>query len=169
MEKTLQILNKLKEKGLVDDYAIGGGIATIFYTEPVFTYDLDVFVIIKAESAGKIISFAPIYSYLKAKGCTWKGEHIVIEGMPVQFIPAGSDLEKEAIENAKDITYDEVKTKVLLAEYLIAIALKVGRRKDFEKVVRLVEQAKIDKDVLKKILQKHHLMDKFEKCKEKLK
>ena len=141
MKKALEILNKIKEKGLVEDYAIGGGIATIFYTEPVFTYDLDVFVIVKHESSSKIISFAPIYSYLESKGYSWKGEHIVIEGMPVQFIPAAGELEQDAVKNGTIITYNGIKTKVLPPEYLIAIALKVGRGKDFEKIGRLIGQA----------------------------
>mgnify|MGYP001608978377 CR=1 FL=1 len=169
MKKALEVVIKLKEKGLIDDYAIGGGIASIFYTEPVFTYDLDIFVIVKLEREGKIISFAPIYDYLKAHGYHWKGEHIIIEGMPVQFIPAGGDLEQDAVGNAKDISYSGVRTKVLRAEYLIALALKVGRRKDFEKVGRLIDQAKIDKNSLEKILKKHHLWEKFREWKEKLK
>jgi len=167
MKRILEILNELKEKGLVENFAVGGGIATIFYTEPVFTYDLDVFIIVEPGSHKKIISLAPIYDYIKSKGYTWKGEHIVIEDMPVQFIPVGSDLEREAIENASCVTYSDVKTKVISAEYLIAIALKVGRAKDFEKVARLVEQAKIDTGILKKILKKYRLSDKFKKWKEK--
>ncbi len=58
MKKILEILNELKKKGLVEDYAIGGGVATIFYTEPVFTYDLDAFIIVKPEPKRKIISLA---------------------------------------------------------------------------------------------------------------
>ena len=167
MKKTIEVLNSLKDKKLIDDYAIGGGIATIFYTEPVFTYDLDIFVIVKSGPNEKIISLAPIYDYLTSKGYPWKGEHILIEGFPVQFIPASAGIEKEAVENAKDVVYSGIKTKVLSAEYLIALALKVGRRKDFEKVTRLFDQAKIDKPVLEKILKKHNLLDKFKKWKEK--
>lgn len=167
MKKTIEVLNSLKDKALIDGYAIGGGVATIFYTEPVFTYDLDVFVIVKSEPNEKIISLAPIYDYLTSKGYSWKGEHIVIEDLPVQFIPGESGIEREAVENAKDVTYGGVKTKIISAEYLIAIALKVGRRKDFEKVTRLFDQTKIDKSTLEKILKKHGLLDKFKKWKEK--
>jgi predicted nucleotidyltransferase len=167
VKKTLEVLNGLKDKALIDDYAIGGGVATIFYTEPVFTYDLDVFVIVKPELDRKIISLVPIYDYLSGKGCVWKGEHILIEGFPVQFIPASAGVEKEAIEHAKKVAYSGVETKVLSAEYLIAIALKVGRRKDFEKVTRLFDQSKVDKIALKKVLEKHHLLDRFKKWKEK--
>lgn len=169
MKETIEVLNELKEKGLVEGYAIGGGIATIFYTEPVFTYDLDVFVIVKPESQGKILSLVPIYDYLESKGYSWKGEHIVIEGMPVQFIPADSGLEYDAVENAKDVTYSGIKARLLRAEYLIAIALKVGRRKDFEKIGRLTDQAKIDKNILKELLAKHHLLEKFERWKKESK
>src|SRR3989338_10394075 len=124
MKETLEILNNLKDRALIDEYAIGGGIATIFYTEPSFTYDLDIFVIVKTEPGAKIISLAPVYDYLTSKGYSWKGEHIIIEGLPVQFIPVGSGIERDAIDNAKNITYGGVKTKILSAEYLIAIALK---------------------------------------------
>jgi hypothetical protein len=34
MRKTLEIINELKQKGFITDYAIGGGIATLFYIEP---------------------------------------------------------------------------------------------------------------------------------------
>lgn len=167
MKKTLEVLNGLKDKVLIDDYAIGGGVASIFYTEPVFTYDLDVFVIVKQELERKIISLVPIYDYLTSKGYVWKGEHILIEDFPVQFIPATAGVEKEAVENAKNVAYSGVGTKVLSAEYLIAIALKVGRRKDFEKVTRLFDQSKVDKSALKQILTKHRLLDRFKKWKEK--
>lgn len=169
MRETLEVLNSLKDRALIDDYAVGGGIATIFYTEPVFTYDLDVFVIVKSGLVGKIISLTPIYDYLTSKGYPWKGEHIIIESLPVQFIPVESGIEREAVDNAKEITYSGVKTKILSAEYLIAIALKAGRRKDFDKIGRLVEQAKIDKKILESILKKHHLLGKFKEWEGELK
>lgn len=165
MKRTVEVINELKENGLIEDYAIGGGIAAIFYTEPVFTYDLDVFLIVKQKPTEKIISFASIYSYLEDKGYSWKGEHIVVEEMPVQFIPAAEGLEKESVESAKDTTYEGVKIKVLTAEHLIALSLKAGRRKDFEKIGRLIEQAKIDKKVLEKILKRHGLYEKFKSWK----
>jgi len=44
MERTLKVLNELERSGIIETYAIGGGIAAIFYIEPVLTYHLDVFV-----------------------------------------------------------------------------------------------------------------------------
>ena len=68
MKKTLAILNKLKEGGLIDGYAIGGGIAVLFYVEPVFTSDLDIFCLIPAAKGKTIVSLSPIYDFLKKKG-----------------------------------------------------------------------------------------------------
>ena len=104
-----------------------------------------------------------VYDYLTSKGGSWKGEHILVEGFPVQFIPAGTGVEREAVENAREVAYSGIVTKVLSAEYLIAIALKAGRRKDFEKITRLFDQSKIDKSALEKILKKHSLLAKFKK------
>ena len=157
MEKTLQVINKLKEKKIIEDYAIGGGIGAIFYIEPILTYDLDVFILLSPRlKKGNLILLSPIYNYLKRKNYQFKGEHIIIEGIPVQFIPTNG-LEEEAIKNAKEINYQGVKTKIIRPEYLIAFFLKAGRRKDKEKVNMLIEQAKIDKGKLKKILEKYKL------------
>ena len=89
-------------------------------------------------------------------------KHMIIEGIPVQFIPANG-LEVEAIKTAKEIKYRGVKTKVLRAEYLIALFLKSGRRKDKEKVNMLLEQTKIDKKKLKKILSQKELFKEKER------
>ena len=40
----LRALNDLKASGVVRDYAIGGAMGVVFWTEPMVTYDLDVFV-----------------------------------------------------------------------------------------------------------------------------
>ena len=38
----LRALNRIKAEGVVDDYAIAGAMALLFWAEPVPTYDLDV-------------------------------------------------------------------------------------------------------------------------------
>ncbi|HNS32932.1 MAG TPA: hypothetical protein PKN36_08175 [bacterium] len=159
MKKTLEIINELVEKGIIKDYAVGGGIAAMFYIEPFLTYDIDIFVIIEYEEE-KIINLTSIFDYLEKKGYSWKGEHILIEGLPVQFIPA-DNLERQAIKEAKRITYEGAQMKILKKEYLIAILLRAGRKKDMEKVEKLLEENKVDKKKLKDILTKHNLLEKF--------
>ncbi len=169
MKKTINILNQLQRKGLIKDYAIGGGIATIFYVETFLTYDLDVFIITPGKGEEKnLILLSPIFNYLEDKGYPWKGEHIIIvriwilwKGIPVQFIPA-DELEEEAVINAKEIEYEGVKTNVMTPEYLIALLLRASRKKDIEKIEKLLEQTKIDLKKLKAILHKYGLSKKFD-------
>lgn len=161
MKETIRVINELKKRKLVKDYAIGGGIATIFYVEPILTYDLDVFIIPSEKRKEKnLILLSPISDYLKSKGYYWKGEHIIIEGIPVQFIPADK-LEEEAVKHAKETEYEDVKTKVISPEYLTSILLRAGRKKDIEKVEKLLEQAKVDTKKLKDILHRYGLSEKF--------
>ncbi|HOK57319.1 MAG TPA: hypothetical protein PKV21_05145 [bacterium] len=156
MEKTIKVINELKKKGLINDYAIGGGIGALFYIEPFLTYDLDIFVVLKEEPDKVIIDLSNIYNYLQSKGYKWKGEHILIEGVPVQFIVA-DELEEEGIKNAKKVRYKGIPTKVLSPEYLIAIFLRTGRKKDIEKVERFFEETKINKRKLRNILKKFNI------------
>lgn len=163
MKKTLKVLNELKKKNLITDYAIGGGIAALFYIEPFLTYDLDVFIISSKKEDKKkeeIISLSPIFDYLNRRGYSWKGEHIDIEGIPVQFIPA-DELEEEAVKNAREVKYERIKTKIITPEYLIAILFRAGRKKDTEKIEKLLEQADIDRKKLNNILKKYGLIEKF--------
>jgi hypothetical protein len=162
MKKALQIINKLKNEGLIEDYAIGGGVGTMYYTEPITTYDLDIFITIREKGQG-IILLTPIFDYLKGKGYKWSGEHIILDDYPVQFIVA-DDLEKDAVSNARDITYQGVKTKVMGPEHLIAILLRAGRAKDILKVRMILEQYSVDKKRLSAILTKYKLKEKYRKA-----
>ena len=166
MRQTLKVVNGLKDKGLINDYAIGGGIAALFYIEPFLTYDLDVFIIsVERTDEKNLIVLSPIFDYLKSKGYSWKGEHIIIEGVPVQFIPA-DELEKEAVENARVIEYEGIKAKVIPPEYLTVILLRAGRKKDIEKIEKLLEQTDVDRTKLEEILNKFGLKEKFKFLKE---
>ena len=158
MEKAIKVINELQEKGIINDYAIGGGIAVIFYAEPILTYDLDIFFTSVEEK--KLVSLSPIYNYCREKGYRVDKEHIIIEGLPVQFIPVYNELVQEAVKNAVEKKYKKTKTKTLNPEYLIAIMLQTFRPKDKERMMKLIEETKINNDYLKKILQKHKLGEK---------
>lgn len=161
MKNTLQVLNELKEKGLIIDYAIGGAIAALRWTEPFFTEDLDVFIVVEQEAGKKgLIVLSPIYEYLKSKGYLWKGRWVIIEGVPVDIFPA-DPLEKEAIEQAEEVEYEGVRTKVITPEYLIASFLRAGRDKDWRKIHTLLEQCEIDRERLQRILSQYGLYERF--------
>ena len=70
--------------GVIEQYAIGGAVAAIFYIEPINTNDLDIFFRFKEPSA-RLDILAPLYEYLSDLGYKGQGDSIDIEGWPVQF------------------------------------------------------------------------------------
>jgi len=155
----------MTRQGIIKAYAIGGGIAATYYIEPVLTYDLDIFFIPAKEGLDVL---APIYDYAKAHGYDSRAESLVIEGFPVQFIPAYNDLVREAVEKAATLKYREAEAKVVTAEYLAVIALQTGRAKDRERVIRLLADAVIDRAVLDRILGSFNLIGEFKKLEKQI-
>lgn len=68
----------MQAEGVIGQYAIGGAVGAAFYLEPAATIDLDVFVILPGKSTGALVSLAPIYEHLKARGGRAQDEYIVI-------------------------------------------------------------------------------------------
>jgi len=76
MKKTLEVINELKKEGLINDYAIGGAVGALRWTEPFFTEDLDIFGYIycyraraKRERLGRFISLvSPMISFIGNNG-----------------------------------------------------------------------------------------------------
>jgi hypothetical protein len=160
MEKALQVIEEMTRLGTIKAYAIGGGIAATYYIEPILTYDLDIFFTPVKEGLAEL---APIYEFARGRGYVEQAEALLIEGFPVQFIPAYNDLVREAVADAATLRYRDVEAKVVKAEYLAAIALQTGRAKDRERVARLLESEAVDRAVLAGILERHGLTDKLNK------
>ncbi len=156
MKKALEILDQMIKEEIIEDYAIGGAVGVIFYTEPTDTKDLDIFVLPKFTSHG-MVDLSSIYGYLRKLGYKMEKQWFVIEGIPVDFIPVYDELTQEAFETAIEKTYENLKTKVLQPEYLLAIALKTGRPKDLRHVDLLLEQADLNQELLQRILIKYNL------------
>jgi len=156
MEKTLRILNELEREGVIGRYAIGGAMAATFYVEPVLTFDLDVFVLLPSGESG-LLTLGPLYDVLRQRGYSEEGECILIEGVPVQFLPVYNPLVEEALAEAQEIFYASTLTRVLRAEHLAAIAVQTGRAKDRDRVRLLREQASLDSRYLDRVLARHGL------------
>lgn len=163
MKKTLEVINGLKKEGVIKDYAIGGAVAALKWVEPFFTRDLDILIIpLQEADEGKVISFLPIYDALKKRGYDqWTGQWLLIEGVPVEFLPA-EGLSKEAVQAAVKTEFEGIETRVITPEYLIPLFLKAFREKDKMKIMLLLDQAKIDRKKLGGILVRHGLKEKFE-------
>jgi hypothetical protein len=109
-----------------------------------------------------LVSLTPIYQYLRSRGCRVEGEYIVIGGWPVQFLPASDALEHEAIEEGVQTEVEGIKTWVMRAEHLVAIALRTGRAKDHARILQFLEQNAVDRHKLKLVLVEYNLADKWE-------
>ena len=106
IESTLKILNELTERGIISDYALCGAVAAARYIEPVSTYDIDVFV--ELPSSSKVITDpTPIFAFLRERGYQMEGEHVVIDGWPVQFLAPPGELGDDALESARTLDVDQ--------------------------------------------------------------
>lgn len=169
MQKTIGVVTKLAEQGVIHRYAIAGAVAALNYVQPTLTEDLDVLVSVahfeKRQSG--LILLTPIEEALAKMGYTDRTDvGIMIEGWPVQFLPVASDLEEEALKQAVDIEIEPTgnppaKARCLRAEHVVAIAVKVGRLKDLARVEAFLEQEAVDLTALKDVLKRHNLMTEW--------
>jgi hypothetical protein len=154
LAEVLRAANGLVEAGLIEDYALGGALAAIYYVEPFATYDADIFFI--PADKGLAAGIPAIYSHLQAKGWQAEGEHLLVQGFPVQFL-AAQGLTEEAVREGERIEFEGVSAKVFRGEHLVAIAASVGRPKDKARIEQFLQQADLDKPELENILRRHGL------------
>lgn len=154
----LRALNSMKGDGVVQDYAVAGAMAMVFWSEPVPTYDLDVLVLLPTDRS-PIVSLAPIYDWAKGHGYPERDEHVVIEGLPTQFIPSPSILADEAIATAPSLEYEGVPVRVVAPEYLVALYLLPEARtaKRRERAAMLMESPGLNRTKLDEILNRHDI------------
>jgi hypothetical protein len=163
IKETIAVINRMQAGGVIDRYAIGGAVGATFYLEPVATLDVDIFVAFRAEPGSLLASPQPIFDYLKAQGGTMEGEYIVVAGWPVQFLPSGTPLVAEALQEAVERDVDGTCTRVFTAEHLAAIALQTGRAKDKARLLQFIEAGALDAARFQAILARHVLVDAWHK------
>ena len=139
LREVLHNLNELKRAGIIQDYAIGGGYAAMFYDVPLTTYDLDVLVVLRNDN-----DYHKLYEYYRQKGNKVEDVYIYIEDMPVQFLPNYiSPLFNNAIEEAPVIEFDEVEAKFVSVEHLVVLLLTAFRPKDKIRVKELLKKVNV--------------------------
>jgi len=162
-----KVINEMLEENVIENYALGGALAVTFYTEPIATQDVDIFFQIRAAKNTLAVP-SPIYDYLTRKGYKTKAEHIIIEDLPVQFLPVFNDLTNEAVEAANDFELEDTTIRVMSPEHLAAIMLGTGRTKDYLRIDMFVRNDLIDFGKLETILQRHELSAKWKTNKYRL-
>ena len=155
LSDVFRALAEMRDAGVVSDYAIGGATAVLFYAEPTRTYDVDVFVTLPSAPEGTLVSLAPVYDWATARGIEAQGEHLMIEGVPVQLLPAYNALVKEAVVEARVHDYEGVPVRVVAPEHLVALALQAGGARRRERAWQLLEFGNVDRERLRAILTRH--------------
>ena len=162
IKEVIETINRMQADGVIERYAIGGAVGATFYLEPVATLDVDVFIEFHTESESRLVSLEPVFNYLRDHGCTAEGEHIVVAGWPVQFLPAHSDLLQEALVAAVEKNVDGTPVRVFTAEHIAAIALQTGRAKDKARLLQFIEVDGLDVGQVREILARHGLSGKWQ-------
>jgi hypothetical protein len=151
---TFRVLAQLRDDGVVEEYAVGGAMAMLFWAEPTLTYDLDVFVVLRP-TGSPLISLKPIYDWLRERGFEESAEHVAIHGTPVQFLVSPNALADEAITQAAEKNLEEVACRVMRPEFLCALWLQTGGAKRRERVQSLRDAGVVDDAILRELLRRH--------------
>ncbi len=163
IREVIAMVNQMEADGIIDRYAIGGAVGATFYLEPVATLDVDIFVAFRSEPGQLIATPKPIIDYLTARGCSMKGEYVVISGWPVQFLPPTGPLVEEALAQATEVDVEGERARVFTAEHLAAIALQTGRAKDKARLLQFIEEGVLDSARFQDIARRHNLVDAWTK------
>ena len=166
LRKTIEAITNLAASGVLEEYAIAGAVAALNYIQPTLTEDLDILVSLRGfEQRGSgLLLLTPIEAALARLGYAERTDvGILIEGWPVQFLPAASALDDEGLVQAIEIDIsmgdeEPVMARVLTAEHVVATALKLGRLKDLARVEAFLDQDAVDLGKLKEVLLRHDLL-----------
>lgn len=161
LEKVIELLNRMQADGVIEKFAIGGGIAAIYYLPPYNTDDVDVFISPVVVSEGGLLSFGRIYSYLQALGYQTEREYIRIGVWLMQFLPATESVQEEAVAQANRVAFAGAYTFMFSAEHLGAELLRAGRLKDHARVMALLNSEQMNMEVFHDIIRRHGLMEKW--------
>ena len=169
LRKTIEVVTKLAERGAIQSYAIAGAVAALNYIEPALTEDLDILVSIShfERHQSGLILLTPIEKALANLGYPERTDvGFMIDQWPVQFLPVASELDEEALQRAIELDIDmtgdsPLKARVLRAEHIVAIAVKLGRLKDLARVQAFLDERAVDLAALQGVLERHDLMTEW--------
>lgn len=170
LKRTLEIINEMERSAVIGKYAIVGSVGMIYHAGPIYTDDLDIFYLYKAGVQEGLIDLSPLYRFFEKNNFTVEGQSVYIGGVKVQFVAAvKGSLDAEAVENALEVLYEGVRTRVSSLEYIIAMKLAAFRAKDKAHLTFVFENAKdkIDAEKLSTILERFKLSARLKDFEEK--
>ena len=154
LSDAFRVVNELRTEGIIEEYALGGAMAMLFWAEPVATFDLDIFILLPAGDSS-LITLSPLYEALRQRGFEVSAEHVLVHQVPVQFIVSPNDLGDESIATAEGRDLDGVPVRIMRPEYLAALWLQAGGAKRRERVEILRQSGSLDEARLRALLTKY--------------
>jgi len=154
-------MNELVGAGVIRSYALFGAAAQMRYTEPVATLDADVLVAVPAPERLDLLE--PVYAFCASRGYVPEGEAIRVGAWPVQFVPVFDALTSESLELADTVDFEGVPFRVVRAAHLAVIALKVGRAKDYARILALLEAESVSPEEIASLAGKHGLAEAWKR------
>ena len=88
-----------------------------------------------------------VYHQLSQRGYLVDEGHVVVEGIPVQFLVAATPLVEEVTSEASARDYCAETVKVMGPEHLVAIMVELNRPKDRISLCLILEQLRSTKNV----------------------
>src|SRR5207249_4472589 len=123
-------------------------------------YDIDVFAFIPAQR-GAIVDMTNLYAWARERGFEVHAEHLLIHGVPVQFLSANEGLENEAVSQAQLFDYEGVAVRVMRPEHLVALYTRAGGAGRRERAILLLRAGVVAEDHLDAILEHYQLSDRW--------
>jgi hypothetical protein len=157
MRELAELLNAMRQEGVINEYALFGAIAQMRYTQPLATLDADVLVAVPSPEPLDVLR--PIYDFCAKKGYSAEGDAVRVGAWPVQFIPVFNPLTRQAVEQAEVGEFDGVPVRVVSALHLAVIALSVGRAKDWARILALLESGSVSRDQIARLAARHGLAE----------
>ena len=136
----IRILNNLKRRRIIRDYALIGAVAATAYMEPIFTEDLDIIVLVDTDE-----EYLKTFRHVAELAKNHEGMHHILGGVPVQMFPTTTKpLYRDALEGARLARIGGLRVKVATPEHLILLYLEAFREKDHFRIRRLLVDADAD-------------------------
>ena len=107
---------------------------------------------------GSLVSLDPFYEWAWTRGFPVDAEHILVHGVPVQFLPAHNALAEAAVAPARTLDYDGVPVRVIDPEHLVALAFQAGGHKRGERAWQLIEAGAVNRQRLRELLSAYGIM-----------
>lgn len=157
----IKLFNRAVEEKVFARYALIGGVAVAYYGAPINTVDADFLVVFPERSSG-LLDPSSLYAFFEHNGAANSGEYLVVQGVKFQMIPANSELDTEALENAARVQERGMPFFIVTPEYLVALKLRAWRYKDRLHLSHLLDSGLVlNSEQLSRILHRYDLEERW--------